>query len=235
MAKSLWRLLMQVNHTLVMIFSVANTSFKAICEKNFRENFRIHSTSVLTWWLLFDFFSFVLSAFFSQSIAKIPYFVSKKTKHMWGCLFSSELMRGIHSCMKKILVATYFTVCHNSLFCILKKSHMRLFVLKRSDASMHNSTIKYDAALLFQSAYIVWAWYTFYIYLIIPFLSKKTKTCEVVCSQANRCVEFIASWRRFLLQLILQSFAIIPWFFLRKPYEVVCSLVNRCIYAHFDN
>ena len=37
---------------------------------------------------------------------------------------------------------------------------MRLFVLKRNDASMHTLTIKYDAAQLFQSAYIVWVRYT---------------------------------------------------------------------------
>ena len=35
--------LMQVNHALVVIFSVANTSFNAIREKKSRENFRIYS------------------------------------------------------------------------------------------------------------------------------------------------------------------------------------------------
>ena len=45
MAKSLSRILMQVNHALVVIFSVANTSFNAIPEKKkLRENFRIYTT-----------------------------------------------------------------------------------------------------------------------------------------------------------------------------------------------
>ena len=81
------------------------------------------TNSLLTWWFLFDFFSFVLAATFFTVYCHNSLFFQKRQKNKWECLFSSEPMRGIHSFIKKILASTYFTVfCHNSLI-FLKKAH----------------------------------------------------------------------------------------------------------------